>query len=75
MVIIHGKPFQHRLMFTSTFEVLHSPNFLALPTNVRLGWKGLLGTKTVAYFLIKYGRKRFYNIVPWQNLAFEQQGV
>jgi hypothetical protein len=27
----------------------------ALPANIRLGWNGLLGTNTLAY----YGRKRF----------------
>jgi hypothetical protein len=33
---------------------------LALPANIRLGWKGLPGTNTPA----QYGRKKFYNIGP-----------
>ncbi len=37
---------------------------LALPTNIRLGWKGLPGTNTVNYV-----RKKFYIIGPWSDLA------
>jgi hypothetical protein len=33
---------------------------LALLANIRLGWKGLPGTNTLAY----YGQKEFYNIGP-----------
>jgi len=33
----------------------------ALPTNNRLGWKGLLGTNTLAY----YGRKKPYDVGTW----------
>jgi hypothetical protein len=32
----------------------------ALPANIRLGWKGLPGTNTLAF----YGRKKFYNTGP-----------
>jgi hypothetical protein len=37
---------------------------LALPTNIRLDWKGLPGTNTLAYYkkIITYVRKKFYNI-------------
>ncbi len=39
---------------------------LALPENITLGWKGLQGTNTLAYFtpLINYWCKEFYNIDP-----------
>ncbi len=35
----------------NTFQVLHSRvNALALPINIRLGWKGLPGTNILAYY-------------------------
>jgi len=37
-VFVFGKPFQLSLML------------LASPTNIRLGWKGLPRTNTLAYF-------------------------
>jgi hypothetical protein len=38
----------------------------ALPTNIRLDWKSLTGTNTLAYcHYLFYGRKKFYNIGPW----------
>ncbi len=42
----------------SNFHVLHSGRLLPLTTNIRLGWKGLLGTNALAY----YGRRKFNNI-------------
>jgi hypothetical protein len=38
----------------------------ALLTDIRLGWKGLPGTNTLAYNenLKNYDRKKFYNIGP-----------
>jgi len=37
-----------------------------LPTNIRLGWKGLPGTSALPYYkkVVTYGRKEFYNIGP-----------
>ncbi len=39
---------------------------LALPTNIRLGWEGLPGTNTLAYYerFVNYGRKSFIALVP-----------
>ncbi len=36
----------------------------ALPTNIRLDWRGLAGTNTLAYYekSVNYGSKRFYSI-------------
>jgi hypothetical protein len=33
-----------------TFQALTPGRLLALPTNIRLGWKGLPGTSTLAYY-------------------------
>jgi hypothetical protein len=40
---------------------------LTLLTNIRLSWKGLPRTNTLAYYktLVNYDRKKFYNIGPW----------
>jgi hypothetical protein len=39
---------------------------LALPTNTRLGWKGLHGTNTLYILrrIVNYSRTKFYNIEP-----------
>jgi hypothetical protein len=38
---------------------------LALPTNIRLGWKGLQGTNTsILQTLINYGHKDFITLCP-----------
>jgi hypothetical protein len=39
---------------------------LALTTNIRLGWKGLPGTNTPAYYekSVNYGCKKLYRIGP-----------
>jgi hypothetical protein len=39
---------------------------LALPSNIRLGWKGLQGTNTRSLLrtFVNYGLKKFYNIEP-----------
>jgi hypothetical protein len=38
--------------------------FLALPTNIRLGWKGLKGANTLAYrnLFINYDEKTFITL-------------
>ncbi len=41
---------------------------LALPANIRLGWKGLPGTKAQAYYELFFDRKKFYNIGPWGSI-------
>jgi hypothetical protein len=40
----------------------------ALFSDTRLGWKGLPGTNTPAYYkyLVNYRRKKFKNIWPWK---------
>jgi len=38
-----------RVRLEPTFHVLHSGRLLALPTNIRLGWKSLPGTNPLAY--------------------------
>jgi hypothetical protein len=39
---------------------------LALPANIRLGWKGLPGTNTLAYYKNpQITDKTFYNIGQW----------
>jgi hypothetical protein len=38
---------------------------LALRTYIRLSWKGLQGTNTLAYYeTLNYGHEKFYNICP-----------
>jgi hypothetical protein len=53
---LSGAPFKGRL--------------LALSTNNRLGFKGLPGSNTLAYYE-NYGRKKFYNVGPWRELSTE----
>ncbi len=52
---------------------------LALPTNIRLGRKGLPGTNALAYQekleLITYGLKEFYNIIHRLFTKFKLQAV
>jgi hypothetical protein len=50
-------------------EHLKGPSFrsaLALFANIRLGWKGLPGTNTLAHYekSVNYGCKKFYRIAP-----------
>ncbi len=41
---------------------------LALPTNIRLGWKGSAWTNALAFYeVVTYGCKKFYNIGPWSS--------
>jgi hypothetical protein len=39
---------------------------MALPTDIRLGWKGVLGTNNFALIavFVNYDRKKFYKIWP-----------
>jgi hypothetical protein len=43
---------------------------LALPTNIRLGWKRNAGDKHSSFFrkFVNYRQKKFYNIGPWDPL-------
>ncbi len=41
--------------------MLYLGRLLALLANIELGWKGLSGTNTLAYYE-NYGRKKFNNI-------------
>jgi hypothetical protein len=48
--------------FKALFSVLLLDRLLALLANFKLGWKGLPGTNTVAfYYLYNYGREKFFN--------------
>jgi hypothetical protein len=55
-VFVPGKPLQPRLMFVGNARAYLSEapfrcfTLGALPTNIRLGWKGLPGTSTLAYY-------------------------
>ncbi len=57
LVFVLGKPFQPSLMFVNEAEAYLSETVLlkriplALPTNIRLGWKALPGTNTLAYYI------------------------
>ncbi len=81
-VLVPCKPFQPSLILRIRLEptlmknLLGAPfqdKLLALPRNIRIGWRGLSRTNTLAYckkFIID-GLKKFYNICPWltiQNL-------
>ncbi len=51
-MFVPGKPFQLSLMFAGKAGAYPRVEHLkgALPTNIRLGWKGLPGTNTLAYY-------------------------
>ncbi len=58
-MFVPGKPFQPNLMFAGKARAYPSEalsgaplygKLLALPANIRLGWKGLPGTNTQAYY-------------------------
>ncbi len=55
-----------RLSFGSLSSVVQCLRgwLLALPAQIRLGWKDLPGTNTPGSFVI-YDREKFYNIGPW----------
>ncbi len=53
--------------------MIHLGGSLVLPTNIRLGWKGLPGTNTIiAYFKksVNYGRKKFDKTGP-KTISFK----
>ncbi len=67
-MFVPGKPFQPSLMFAGKARAYPSeaasgaPLYgrpLALPTNIRLGGRGLPGTNTV-----NYSREKYYTIGP-----------
>jgi hypothetical protein len=64
---------------TRVEHVIDAPLYgrlLALPTNIRLGWKGLTGTKTLAYYehLQITDEKSFITLGPGR-LRTKQQGL
>jgi hypothetical protein len=68
------KVLQPSLMFGGKAGAYSAPErsppwdrILALPTNIRLGWKGLPVTnpRSLLRAFVNYGRKKFYNIGPW----------
>ncbi len=45
-----------------------------MPTNNRLGWKGLPEASTLAYYeTVTYSRKKFYSIVPWLKILVKDK--
>jgi hypothetical protein len=74
-VFVPGTPSQPSLMFAvkaRATQVKHyscAPlygTFLALPTNIILGWNNLPATNTVAYYkIVHHGKISFYKIGPW----------
>jgi hypothetical protein len=68
LVFVPGNPFQPSLMFADKARAYTSePSFryVALPTNIRLGWKSLPGTNSsLLRKFVNYVRKTFYNIDP-----------
>jgi hypothetical protein len=55
-VLFPGRPFQPSLILANKAgaypsETLSGAPLLALPTNIILGWKGLPGANTLAYYL------------------------
>jgi hypothetical protein len=74
-VFVPGKSFQPSLMFVGKARAYPSevpfrcPTLglaLALPTNIRLGWKGLPGTNTLQKS-VNYVSKKFYSTGPLLN--------
>ncbi len=69
-MFVLGKPFQPSLMFMVTTRALvkhlSDAPLQALPANIKLGWKGLPGTNTLAYYESSQitDVKSFYNIRP-----------
>ncbi len=71
-MFVPGRHFQPSVMFASNagtypseahFRLKILGTLLALPTNIRLGWKSLSGTNTLPYTNIRILRpKKFYNI-------------
>jgi len=51
----------------------HQGRLLASPTNIRLSWKGLPETNTLAYS-VNYGCKKFYRTGPWLEIAEKYKG-
>ncbi len=51
-MFVVGRPFQASIMFVGKVRSLPKSEgeAPALPTNIRLGWKGLQGTKVLAYY-------------------------
>jgi hypothetical protein len=56
-MFVFGKPLQPSIMF--------AVKVVALPTNIKLGWKGLPGTSTsLLQKSVNYGCKKFYSTGP-----------
>ncbi len=75
-MIVPGRPLQPRLMFVGKVRVLLKSGApkrfftLALCANIVLGWKGLPGTNTLAYYGHSYisDMKSFITLVPGPNV-------
>jgi len=66
-----GKPFQPSLMFVGNVD----GRLLALPTNIRQGWKGLPWTNTQACNekFVNYERKSFITLAPGVVSVFSRE--
>jgi hypothetical protein len=74
-MFVPGKPLQPSLLFMNKLELIQVKHLsgapfygrlLALPTNIRLGWKRNVGDKHSSLLpkFVTYGRKKFYNVGP-----------
>jgi hypothetical protein len=61
--VILGRPFQLNLMFVGKNKN-GSLRLLAIPINIRLGFKSLPGTNTVVKTSVNYGHKKFTTFGP-----------
>jgi hypothetical protein len=65
-VFVHGTPFQPSLMFAGKARAYPSDAPFRYSTNIRLGWKGVPGTNTLAYYKNLYltAVKSFITLAP-----------
>ena len=73
-MLVPGKPIQSSLMFAGKAKACLSGathrQALAFPSDIRLGWKGLPGTNSLAYYERSYltAVKSFITLRPGPNV-------
>ncbi len=61
-MFVPSKPSQHSIMFSG--EASAYLKFLTLPSNIKLGWKSMLETNTLAYLgHMQVKKKKFHDII------------